>query len=168
MLRGRLFTIASMVSLTVALGFLGASLLPFQSCPSIWYTTPRQTFMFSVCTDYFGLCHFDYPFKTDASKDESGWNWYPHVPAVAVAGRSDWKREFAGVHYGVTYSLGRNIWIPSYLLILLSLVLPARWFFLARGRWQRERRRGAGCCEWCGYDLRATPSRCPECGKERG
>jgi hypothetical protein len=51
--------------------------------------------------------------------------------------------------------------ISNWILLLLTAILPLRWlvqFYLHRAAGR------VGLCPKCGYDLRATPDRCPECG----
>jgi hypothetical protein len=48
--------------------------------------------------------------------------------------------------------------VPSWFLAAVSAVAPALWLI------RRRRRILAGHCQACGYDLRETPQRCPECG----
>jgi hypothetical protein len=54
---------------------------------------------------------------------------------------------------------------PYWSLLALALLPTAT---LIR-RWRRQRlRKKRGQCLSCGYDLRASGARCPECGAERG
>jgi hypothetical protein len=53
--------------------------------------------------------------------------------------------------------------IPLWLLTLLLATFPA-WQLLNLPARRRRLRHAAGQCVVCGYDLRATPQRCPECG----
>jgi hypothetical protein len=54
----------------------------------------------------------------------------------------------------------RSAYVPHWLGVVLTGALPAAHVC---GRLLRRRRR-AGHCQTCGYDMRATPKRCPECG----
>ena len=66
---------------------------------------------------------------------------------------------------GVPQADRRYYWfiLPCWMAALLFGVLPAHWFLGLRRR-RAAWRMNAGLCAACGYDLRATPGRCPECG----
>lgn len=56
---------------------------------------------------------------------------------------------------------GFELFVPSWFLVVALSLPPALMAF----RWAIRRRRvRENCCRACGYDLRATPGRCPECG----
>jgi hypothetical protein len=55
--------------------------------------------------------------------------------------------------------------VPLWLLFVLFLALPGRTAIAVLRRWQRRRSKR---CVACGYDLRASGDRCPECGTAIG
>jgi hypothetical protein len=60
---------------------------------------------------------------------------------------------------GYTYWIGVPDWFAMLALAVLSVVAWRR-----RRRALERERKERGECMVCGYDLRATPERCPECG----
>jgi len=82
-----------------------------------------------------------------------------------VGGAGRWSVRLLGFALG-EFSAGslpvryRVAVIPYWFLALLFAAAPIHWARVLR-LWRRH---GGGHCRACGYDLRATPGRCPECG----
>lgn len=86
-------------------------------------------------------------------------------------------RQWGGFSVGTSYSasipepdgsvyLGHHFYrvgVPYWAILLTGLILPALWFRSWRHARVQRWRIAHGCCTACGYDLRASKERCPEC-----
>src|SRR3954452_17077192 len=110
------------------------------------------------------------PVVNDPNAGRAHWGYgrlgRGHLFWKTPAPRSWWNRlgfYTAQTGWESSFASERQEWVavPAWLPVLALLVLPAAWVVrLGRGR----RRASAGLCVTCGYDLRGTPERCPECG----
>jgi hypothetical protein len=70
-------------------------------------------------------------------------------------------------HTGVTAQpvaqRSTTVIVPHWAILVAASVLPAGRFV---SMFRRRRARKQGTCAACGYDLRASPGRCPECGAD--
>jgi len=101
-------------------------------------------------------------------------DWYPnsrnikeedHWWSDPVSGSWVWRWK------GFMASYSRAPWapwtlatVPHWAMAALTAIPPAGGWLM---RWRRQRR-APGVCASCGYDLRTTPERCPECGAVAG
>jgi hypothetical protein len=119
--------------------------------------------------------HDEYKFRPDLARPSDPSpalvNWVRSTPEVqsswdeisytsdsdyhSYAGFAHLRREYS------KYAPTTVIYIPFWALALLFSIAPA---IRLRTLLRHSRRALKGQCQCCGYDLRATPDRCPECG----
>ena len=108
-----------------------------------------------------GQYDFDRPPHLDYSRDPAPTRQTGYHPGT-LADRLDFDFHRGSDSKGMPSS---NAIFPLWSVALTTAVLPALWIRRVRRDRTLRRRANAGQCPSCGYDLRATPERCPECGR---
>jgi hypothetical protein len=91
---------------------------------------------------------------------EVGWPYPADAPFWTPL---RWERGERRLRNG-SVETGITVELADWIIVGIFGILPAAGIW----KWRRSSSlRNKGLCQTCGYDLRATPRRCPECGKAR-
>jgi hypothetical protein len=100
------------------------------------------------------------------SRERSARSWsyieVDHRPAAMYAG-GGWRMGRFGFDFGIERfltSVQCGGVAPGWFWCIITGIVPLAWLLAKPFR----ARPVDGCCQKCGYDLRASPVRCPECG----
>ena len=79
-------------------------------------------------------------------------------------GHTNYRHRRGANEFQVTWTAyGMPVWLP----LVIFTIFPLYWIVVpVRASLRRARRRRLGQCETCGYDLRGSSERCPECGSD--
>jgi hypothetical protein len=173
----RLLNLVTGLSLLVCVAVCGLWVCSY--CRSDWITCTRQ--QSRDVMEWMALCGkgtvrlsvMEYQWNRGFAEhwgDSEGWHWTTQKPfnaATVFIDAPTWLNcvGFHWVEYrngGINPGTYRSVALPLWFAAILSGLTPAARLY---GCVRRPR---AGHCSQCGYDLRATPGRCPECGRKNG
>lgn len=111
------------------------------------------------------------PDRTWDGLQRRGSGEWPSGPGVEAS--MSFAHKVAGFHFHHAVSHipntscvheARMVIVPYWFLFAALALLPILWSRAEIRTRRANRRKRLGCCSACGYDLRASPERCPECG----
>ncbi len=89
-------------------------------------------------------------------------NTMEYNPGVYFSGSVDWTTRWSPA----MSQRNSNVWWGILVPLWIPTVLFSAMFWWLGPRHRRRKRKKLGLCLKCGYDLRASKDRCPECGTE--
>jgi hypothetical protein len=102
--------------------------------------------------------HFE---STPARRFQDDWTQNVLEPRFRLMGFRYYTIDDSPTYKGASpTALGFNVDLPDWFLVAVTATAPALWL----RRRLKKKPLPEFACRTCGYDLRATPWRCPECG----
>jgi hypothetical protein len=151
-----LFTFSAAVSLLLCVAAAAMAVRSFSVEDQLEYLSPDERLLMLISKN--GRLDVLYLAAWRAG-DDPGFTYMQGSPDTY--GGTDYSKRVLGFGADVQLNGGRFVNIPYWFLALAAAVPP----FVALKRIRHRRRLNRrGLCAVCGYDLRASPDRCPECG----
>jgi hypothetical protein len=127
----------------------------WDSTPDSYYDQFRGSRKWNLSSEQFTLA---VPATGFSSADPGAVDW--RALGFRYLRNRSWT-PIAQLQQGYPTAQSSAVFIPHWAMVLTFGILPTAMLFRAARRRHRIRR---GLCPVCGYDLRASPTRCPECG----
>ena len=158
--RRRTFTALSVLSLLLCLATLGLWGRSYFRADHVSYTGAARPGQ-ERCVAVSARGRFHAARVTYFVYQPPGWKW------ASAPDRAITIEDPSGPLAGIGISLHpRSVTCPYALPAFTLAILSTPWVHTRIRHAIQRRRVRAGHCPTCGYDLRATPERCPECGAE--
>jgi hypothetical protein len=185
-MRRRLFTLLSVLSLALWVATCALWVRSYQCVDSLEMRPAWTPLTWWHVNSQYGSIECNVTFLTPTARDSdllidqsregskrlrlesaplwrSGWDWFSQPDLrwrwLGFAYRSE---DRGGPDYAANYIYQgvkcRGFAAPDWSLAFAAGLMPLGWLVTYRRRFRK------GHCPSCGYDLRATPERCPECG----